>query len=247
MPCCRVALMLLLGVTSAMAEMHRSHHKRGRNRFQGQSRNAMIDKIISMLGEEKDKVAADLKAEEKEMKEYFQFCKDEQSERGYQSKTGTAKIDDLTALIDNNNAEIESLEAELTQLGAEQNARAEQKEKAEALRKEQHEGFIKREEEQEILVSELQAMLKELKHQMATMTTPPPVLLQDDEPGTIKSAEEVSELADDIEGVSFAQLKSTQAEETLNTAQMSATIRGIQKILNVMSIDPLTNHDGKKV
>jgi len=232
-----------------MADMHRNR-AHGKNRFMAGSKNAMIDKIISMLGEEKDKIAADLVAEEKEMKEYFQFCKDEQSERGYQIKTGTRKIDDLTALIDNNNAEIESLTAELTELGAEQNARAEQKEKAEALRKEQHEAFIKREEEQEILVSELQAMLKELKHQMATMTTPPPVeLLQEDgdAPGTIKSAEEVSEMADDIEGLSFAQLKSAQAEETLSTAEMTATIRKVQKILNAMSIDPLTNHDGKKL
>merc|ERR1719161_333983 len=109
-----------------------------------------------MLGEEKDKIAADLVAEEKDMKEYFQFCKDEQSEKGYQIKTGTRKIEDLTALIDNNNADIESLTAELTELGAEQNARAEQKEKAEALRKEQHEAFLKREDEQVILVGELQ-------------------------------------------------------------------------------------------
>merc|ERR1719440_125948 len=137
-----------------MADMHRD---RARNRFGTGSRNAMIDKIIQMLGEEKDKIAEDLVAEEKEMKEYFQFCKDEQSEKGYAIKTGTRKIEDLTALIDNNNAEIESLDAELTELGAEQNARAEQKEKAEALRKEQHEAFLKRDEEQEILVSELQA------------------------------------------------------------------------------------------
>lgn len=238
--------MLLLGVTSVMADMHRSHN-RGRNRFAQGSRNAMIDKIISMLGEEKDKIAADLVAEEKEMKEYFQFCKDEQSEKGYSIKTGTRKIEDLTALIDNNNAEIESLDAELTELGAEQSARAEQKEKAEALRKEQHEAFLKREEEQEILVSELQAMLKELKHQMATMTTPPPVLLQDDEPGTIKSAEEISEMADDISEVSFAQLKSAQAQETLSTGQMTTAIKSIQKILNAMSIDPRVNSDGKKI
>merc|ERR1719181_864817 len=136
-----------------MADMHQLQHQhraRHRNRFTSGSKNAMIDKIISMLGEEKDKVAADLVAEEKEMKEYFQFCKDEQSERGYQIKTGTRKIEDLTALIDNNNAEIESLDADLTELGAEQKERADQKDKAEALRKQQHEDFLKREEEQAI-------------------------------------------------------------------------------------------------
>lgn len=242
-----------------MGDMHRAHLQhltRARNRF-GQG-NAMIDKLIQMLGEEKDKIAADLVAEEKEMKEYFQYCKDEQSEKDYSIKTATRKIEDLTALIDNNNAEIESLEAELTEMGAEQNARAEQKEKAEALRKQQHEDFLKREEEQEILVSELEAMLKELKHQIATMTTPPPVLLQDDAlqagPITIKSAEEVSEMADDIEDgqgaggfTSFTQLKSAHAAEQLSPGQMNEAIKKIQKVLNAMSIDPQINHDGRKL
>jgi len=45
-----------------------------------------------MLGEEKDKIAADLVAEEKEMKEYFQFCKDEQGEKAYSIKTAIASL-----------------------------------------------------------------------------------------------------------------------------------------------------------
>jgi hypothetical protein len=217
----------------------------------------MIDKLIQMLGEEKDKIAADLVAEEKEMKEYFQFCKDEQSEKGYTIKTATRKIDDTTALIDNNNAEIESLEADLTELGAEQKERADQKDKAEELRAQQHKDFLKREDEQSILVSELEAMLKELKHQIATMTTPPPVLLQEDGAldGPVRSAEEVSELADEIDDgsqggggfTSFAQLKSTQETEHLSEAQMSAAIKKMQRLLNAMSVDPLMNKDGRKL
>jgi len=250
-PCCRCvsALLTLLCASSATAHMHRATNRFGQGTL---SKNAMIDKLISMLGEEKDKIAADLVAEEKEMKEYFQFCKDEQGEKAYSIKTANRKIEDLSALIDNNNAEIESLEAELTELGAEQNARAEQKEKAEKLRKEQHTDFLKREDEQAILVSELEAMLKELKHQMATMTTPPPVFMQEDAPanGPIKSAEEVSELADDIDGegdggFSFAQLKSAQATEHLSTGQMQTAIQKIQRVLNAMSVDPDLNHDGR--
>lgn len=246
MPWCRSMYVLLsiFCVTSAMADMHRA-----RNRFAAKTKNAMIDKIVQMLGEEKDKIAADLVAEEKEMKEYFQYCKDEQSEKGYTIKTATRKIEDLTALIDNNNAEIESLEADLTELGAEQKERADQKDKAEALRKQQHEDFLKREEEQAILVEELEAMLKELKHQIATMTTPPPVLLQ----GPIRSAEEVSELADEIDdgqdagGFSFAQLKSAHAAENLSPAEMNTAIKKIQRVLNALSIDPEMNGDKKKL
>merc|ERR1719379_1066210 len=118
----------------------------------------MIDKIIQMLGEEKDKIALELEGEAKDMKEYFQLCKDEKSEKDYSIKTATRKIDDLTSLIDSNSAEIKSLEEELAELGTEQAERSDEMAKAEEVRKKQHEEFLIREEQQQILVEELEKM-----------------------------------------------------------------------------------------
>merc|ERR1719274_360614 len=81
--------------------------------------NSMIAKVIEMLGEEKDKIKADLAAEEKTMGEYMQWCDDTQTELSYSIKSGTAKIEDLTATITDNTAQIAALDEELEELGNE--------------------------------------------------------------------------------------------------------------------------------
>merc|ERR1719235_3117337 len=77
------------------------------------SGNSMIAKVIQMLGEEKDKIKADLVAEEKTMDEYMQWCDDTQTELSYGIKSATAKIADLTATITDNSAQIAALDDEL--------------------------------------------------------------------------------------------------------------------------------------
>merc|ERR1719298_92298 len=81
--------------------------------------NSMIAKVIEMLGEEKDKIKADLAAEEKTMGEYMQWCDDTQTELSYGIKSATTKIEDLTATITDNTAQIAALDEELAELGNE--------------------------------------------------------------------------------------------------------------------------------
>merc|ERR1719316_669450 len=173
--------LVLLWASMAGASLHQSaSHGQTRFRFDAKDGNSMIDKIVQMLEEEKDKIKMEVQEEAKEMKEYFQYCKDEKSEKGYTIKTATRKIDDLTSLIDSNSAEIKALEEQLAELGTEQAERSDEMAKAEKVRSKQHEEFLVREEQQRIMVEELEQMGIELKHQIAAMTTPPPVFMQED-------------------------------------------------------------------
>lgn len=135
----------------------------------------MIAKIIQMLGEEKDKIAADIKKESKTMADYMQYCDDDQSEKAYSIKTAAHKQDELNALVADNTANIKALEEEITELAAEIAERQDEMDTADKVRATEHQEFLEREAEQVICVEELDKMMIELKHQMAAMTTPPPV------------------------------------------------------------------------
>jgi len=153
---------------------------RGKGRFadshKGKDKgNSMIAKIISMLGEEKDKIQVDIQAESKNMVDYMQYCDDDQSEKAYAIKTAQRKTDDLNALVADNTANINSLAEEITELSAEIAERQDEMAEADKVRATAHEEFLKRESEQVICVEELDKMMIELKHQIAAMTTPPPV------------------------------------------------------------------------
>jgi len=153
---------------------------RGKGRFasahEGKDKgNSMIAKIIQMLGEEKDKIQVDIQTESKTMADYMQYCDDDQSEKAYSIKTATRKTAELEALVADNTAQINSLEEEIMELGAEIAERSEEMDTADKVRAQENEDFKAREAEQMVIVEEMDKMMKELKHQMAAMTTPPPV------------------------------------------------------------------------
>merc|ERR1719235_2800272 len=79
--------------------------------------NSMIAKVIEMLGDEKDKIKADLAAESKTMDEYMAWCDDTQDKFSYGIKSSKAKIEELTAIIEDNTGQIASLDEEITELG----------------------------------------------------------------------------------------------------------------------------------
>merc|ERR550537_1326867 len=154
-----------------------------------QKGNSMIAKVIDMLGEEKDKIKADLAAEEKTMDEYMQWCDDTQTELSYSIKSGTAKIEDLTATITDNTAQIAALDEELEQLGNEIATRQSEMEEAIAIRTKEHEIFLKSEAEQVATVEELEAMGVALKKQIAAFSaTPPPVAEEEEGAALVQKA-----------------------------------------------------------
>lgn len=153
------------------------------NRFDtgnGESGNSMIAKIIEMLGDEKNKIAEDMKEETAQMNEYFNFCHREDDEKRYQIGRGNRKIDELSALIEDNTAQIAALDEELVDLGTEMSKHEADQAKQDERRKEENGEFKVREAEQIVMVEELERMTVELEKTMAAMTTPPPVeFLQD--------------------------------------------------------------------
>jgi hypothetical protein len=147
-----------------------------------QQGNAMIAKIIEMLGDEKEKIGKDMEAETAQMDEYFTFCHREEDEKNYQIGRSNKKIDEKSAIIEDNTAQITALDEEIADLGTEMAHLVADQTKEDELRAEQKAEFKIREKEQIIMVDELSRLEVELEKQMEAMTTPPPVeLLQDDD------------------------------------------------------------------
>lgn len=140
----------------------------------------MIAKVIEMLGDEKDKVKADLAAEEKTFTEYGGWCDDTSTELTYSIKTSKAKIEDLTASTEDNSAQIAALKEEIKELGSEIAERTAELEEMIEIRGKEKEEFLKAEAEQQEMVQELEELEVALKKQMqAFVETPPPVLLEE--------------------------------------------------------------------
>merc|ERR1719191_2173744 len=179
-----MALVLFFAAVVGMAEAARI--EQGLRAKQGAKGNSMIAKVIEMLGEEKDKIKADLAAEGKTMAEYMEWCDDTQTELSYGIKSAKEKITDLTATIADNGAQITSLDEELTELGNEIAARQTEMDEAIAIREKEKEEFLKAEAEQVAMVEKLEKMEVQLKKQIQAFSqTPPPVT--EEEPALVQS------------------------------------------------------------
>jgi chromosome segregation ATPase len=115
------------------------------------------------------------------MAEYTEWCDDTITEHSYGIKHANSKLEELNAEITDDTAQIAALDAELTELGSEIAERQSEMEEAIAIRKKDHETFLKVEEEQVGMVEELEEMGVALKKQIASFTqTPPPVAAEEE-------------------------------------------------------------------
>jgi len=143
---------------------------------QKQNANSMIAKVIEMLGEEKDKIAANIAAETKTMAEYTQWCDDTMTEHSYAIKSATSKITELEAVITDATAQIASLDEDIVSLGTEISERTTEMDEANAIRAKDHEEYLKAEANQTEMIEELQQLEVSLKEQInAIAVTPAPV------------------------------------------------------------------------
>jgi len=237
---------------------------RGKGRFatthEGKDKgNSMIAKIIQMLGEEKDKIQVDIQTESKTMADYMQYCDDDQSEKAYAIKTATRKTADLQAVVADNTAQINSLEEEIVELGAEIAERKEEMDTADKVRADAHAEFKTHEAEQMIIVEELDKMMIELKHQMATMTTPPPVAEGEGEgeagaAGFIQDSDDSSSLAASFDAESLLQKQvnakinkhTVLTQEMLHGANMPHLLKAMEKAVNTFNVDIDAHEKGAK-
>jgi len=199
--------------------------------------NSMIAKVIEMLGEEKDKIKADLGAEANTMAEYMAWCDDTQDEFFYGIKSAKAKIEELTATITDNAAQIAALDQELTELGTEIADRQSDMEEQIATREKEHSVFIKAETEQTAMVEELEDMGVALKQQLSSFTqTPPPVA--EEEAALLQQSHKSPAASFDA----FLQIKTSNA--TMSDDAKAAKFEKLQKamglIVNSVWIDPET-------
>jgi DNA repair exonuclease SbcCD ATPase subunit len=172
--------------------------------------NSMIAKVIEMLGEEKEKIGANIAAETTTMAEYTQWCDDTMTEKSYAIKSATSKIAELTAVITDATAQIHGLDEDIATLGNEIAERNSEMEEATAVRAKDHEEFAKAEAEQAQMIEELQELEVTLKKQMAAMTTPPPVGVEEEgEPA--EGAPAFLQLRDEPTGARLQKLRRAMA------------------------------------
>jgi len=168
-------LYLFIIVDTSNAANHAHSVTTGKGSATEKQKDAVIQKVIDMLEENRGNIKADLQRESKDMADYMEYCDDEQSEKGYAIKTATRQIGDLSALIEDRAAQIVYLEEEIAKLGTELAERHGEVKEAEDLRKKESDEFKTAEKEMQLMIDELEKMEIEVKQQMQAMTTPPPV------------------------------------------------------------------------
>merc|ERR1719281_2007820 len=133
-----------------------------------------VAKVIELLQTNKEKVAADLEAEAKEMVEYEEFCDSESSEKGYAIKTADRKILDLTAVIQDGDAQIASLDDEVATLGSDMASKEKKLADANAVRASEHSEFKATEAALVTSVDQLSRAMIIIKREMSFIQTKKP-------------------------------------------------------------------------
>jgi len=125
-----------------------------------------VQKVIELLEENKVKIANDLAAEEKEMAEFSDYCDKTSSELGYAIKTGTSKIEDLTAAIEKGTAKIPVYEDAIATLGTEVADKQKQLYEATEVRKKEKTDFDAAEKELMVSIDQLDRAVTIIKREM---------------------------------------------------------------------------------
>lgn len=206
--------------------------------------NSMIAKVIEMLGDEKDKIKADLGAEAKTMAEYTQWCDDTITELSYGIKSAKAKIGDLTATIEDNGAQITALDEELAELGNEIAARTSEMEEAIAIREKEHNTFLKAEEEQTAAVTELEELSVALKKQISAFAQTPPPVEEGDEALLQQGSASPAATFD-----AFLQIasKTKDADEAAKQAKFAQMQKVMTRVVNAFWMDGQSKQDAEEL
>jgi len=228
-------LVVLFGFAQASihADNHVLKHSGKKSASNEQQKDSVIAKVIEMLMSEKDKIAADVAAEAKEMAAYTEWCDNEISETGYEIRTATRKVEDLDAIIEDRAAQIKALDEEIADLGTEIADTNTEMDEANALRKKGEEEFKKNEEEQELMIEELEKMEIQLKQQMESMTTPPPVTAA---PEAEAMAQTYDSLLQTPKKAGLVQKDAHQNKK--KGPSLQALQRALAKMVNSVWIDP---------
>ena len=100
-----------------------------------------IQKVLTMLGDLKEKVNSDGAAEDKAYEKYAKFCVKAKRDTGYEIKTGETSIEDLTADIEKASADLETTSRRQKELSATIEKTTNEVEEATDLNKKEQEDF----------------------------------------------------------------------------------------------------------
>lgn len=221
----------------SMQRMHMASRERG---------SSMVAKVIQMLGQETDKIKANLQAESHSMDEYSAWCDDSADEKSYAIKTANTKIEDLTALKVDNGAQIQALEEEILDLGNEIAEREMEMQEAADQRAKEKEEFQRAQEAQAGMVAELEGMELALKKQMAAFATTPPPVDAGMEFVQASNAPENTQSQGTYDAFLQVRSKTKRAStrrasvglESLSQSEMSTLFKAMTTMVNSVWVDP---------
>jgi predicted nucleic acid-binding Zn-ribbon protein len=126
-----------------------------------------VQKVIELLEENKVKITNDLAAEEKEMKEYTDFCDKDSSEKGYAIETATRTLEDLAGTITDCESKIPALADTVAELGSEVASKQKQLYEATEVRKKEKADFDDAEKELMTSIDQLTRAVTIIKRETA--------------------------------------------------------------------------------
>jgi len=123
-----------------------------------------VQKVIQMLDEMNGKVQKELDVTTADFEEYAKLCDDESVEKDYAIKDGKQSMEELDATISQTSGNIESTEAKIQDLSAKISDTETELNTAAALRKQEHEAFVKNEKELMETLRELEGATTTIKN-----------------------------------------------------------------------------------
>merc|ERR1719407_310520 len=74
-----------------------------------------LQKVIQLLAELQAKVIAEGEAEEKQYRDFFEYCDDASKEKQFEIKTAKAQVEELTAAIAKHGSDIDALTSQIAE------------------------------------------------------------------------------------------------------------------------------------
>lgn len=126
-----------------------------------------VGKVIELIDGLKVKVQKDLDTEKKAMKEYTQFCDDEQTEKGFAIKTASSEIEGYKAVIEETTGSITEVSSQIETASSEVASKESELASATKIRSEESSDFNKAEKELVESVDALSRAVTIIKREMS--------------------------------------------------------------------------------
>jgi chromosome segregation ATPase len=126
-----------------------------------------LQKTIQMLGDLEQKIIKEGEAAQKEYEDYAEFCEDRSRDLGFEIKTGTSQVEELTATIQKESSTAEELTSKIEDLAGDIASDDADLKAATAIRETEKKDFVAEEKELAETISMLERAIGIIEKEMA--------------------------------------------------------------------------------